>query len=287
MKILYPFAKRYIAGDDLRSAQIVANLLSDNGFEMSFNYVGEYSKTLDEAALVQNQYFEILNNNQNNNIDLSIKPSQFGLLVSREHCEGLLQQVAEKAHNYGQTIRFDMEHSKITDKTIDLCLKFNKKYPKTIGVALQAKLFRTKDDMHELINNNISVRLVKGAYIENKSIALNRYKDIQDNYLQLTELLGNKTNLRCAVATHDEIILNKILSKPNADRFDYEFIYGVRRDLQLALKNQGQKVRIYLPFGENWLPYTLRRLREFKNLTFLVRNIYKECFYDIKEANRK
>jgi proline dehydrogenase len=287
MKLLYPFAKRYIAGDDLRSAQIVANLLSDNGFEMSFNYVGEYSKTLDEAALVQNQYFEILNNNQNNNIDLSIKPSQFGLLVSREHCEGLLQQVAEKAHNYGQTIRFDMEHSKITDKTIDLCLKFNKKYPKTIGVALQAKLFRTKDDMHELINNNISVRLVKGAYIENKSIALNRYKDIQDNYLQLTELLGNKTNLRCAVATHDEIILNKILSKPNADRFDYEFIYGVRRDLQLALKNQGQKVRIYLPFGENWLPYTLRRLREFKNLTFLVRNIYKECFYDIKEANRK
>jgi len=287
MKLLYPFAKRYIAGDDLRSAQIVANLLSDNGFEMSFNYVGEYSKTLDEAALVQNQYFEILNNNQNNNIDLSIKPSQFGLLVSREHCEGLLQQVAEKAHNYGQTIRFDMEHSKITDKTIDLCLKFNKKYPKTIGVALQAKLFRTKDDMHELINNNISVRLVKGAYIENKSIALNRYKDIQDNYLQLTELLGNKTNLRCAVATHDEIILNKILSKPNADRFDYEFIYGVRRDLQLALKNQSQKVRIYLPFGENWLPYTLRRLREFKNLTFLVRNIYKECFYDIKEANRK
>ena len=287
MKLLYPFAKRYIAGDDLRSAQIVANLLSDNGFEMSFNYVGEYSKTLDEAALVQNQYFEILNNNQNNNIDLSIKPSQFGLLVSREHCEGLLQQVAEKAHNYGQTIRFDMEHSKITDKTIDLCLKFNKKYPKTIGVALQAKLFRTKDDMHELINNNISVRLVKGAYIENKSIALNRYKDIQDNYLQLTELLGNKTNLRCAVATHDEIILNKILSKPDADLFDYEFIYGVRRDLQLALKNQGQKVRIYLPFGENWLPYTLRRLREFKNLTFLVRNIYKECFYDIKEANRK
>ncbi len=99
MKLLYPFAKRYIAGDDLRSAQIVANLLSDNGFEISFNYVGEYSKTLDEAALVQNQYFEIINCYQNNQIDLSIKPSQFGLLISREHCEGLLQQVAEKAHN--------------------------------------------------------------------------------------------------------------------------------------------------------------------------------------------
>ena len=286
MKLLYPFAKRYIAGDDLRSAQIVANLLSDNGFEISFNYVGEYSKTLDEAALVQNQYFEIINRYQNHPIDLSIKPSQFGLLISREHCEGLLQQVAEKAHNYGQTIRFDMEHSTITDRTLDLCLKLNQKYPKTIGVALQAKLFRTQDDMIELIDNNISVRLVKGAYIEKKSIALNRYKDIHDNYLKLIELLRNKTNRRCAVATHDEIILNKILSKPDADRFDYEFIYGVRRDLQFALKNQGQKVRVYLPFGENWLPYTLRRLREFKNFTFLVRNIYKEWFYDIKGGNR-
>jgi proline dehydrogenase len=286
MKLLYPFAKRYIAGDDLRSAQIVANILSDNGFEISFNYVGEYSKTLDEAALVQNQYFEIINRYQNNQIDLSIKPSQFGLLISPEHCEGLLQQVAEKAHNYGQTIRFDMEHSVITDRTLDLCLKLNQKYPKTIGVALQAKLFRTQDDIIELIDNNISVRLVKGAYIEKKSIALNRYKDILDNYLKLAELLRNKTHRRCAVATHDEIILNKILSKPDADRFDYEFIYGVRRDLQFALKNQGQKVRVYLPFGENWLPYTLRRLREFKNFTFLVRNIYKEWFYGIKEANR-
>ena len=210
MKLLYPFAKRYIAGDDLRSAQIVANLLSDNGFEISFNYVGEYSKTLDEAALVQNQYFEIINRYQNNQIDLSIKPSQFGLLISREHCESLLQQVAEKAHNYGQTIRFDMEHSTITDRTLDLCLKLNQKYPKTIGVALQAKLFRTQDDMIELIDNNISIRLVKGAYLEKKSIALSRYKDIQDNYLQLTELLRNKTNRRCAVATHDEIILNQI-----------------------------------------------------------------------------
>ena len=278
MKLLYPFAKRYIAGHDFRSAQFTAKELSDNGFALSFNYVGEYSKTLDEAIAARNQYSEILNYYQDEKIDLSIKLSQVGLLISPEDCEGLLQQIVEKAHNYGHTIRFDMEHSIITDKTLDLCLKLNQKYPETMGVALQARLFRTKDDMKELMNNNISVRLVKGAYIEKESIALKSYQEIQENYLQLIELLGTKMDRRCAVATHDETILKDILSKPDADRFDYEFIYGIRRDLQQSFKDQGQKVRIYLPFGENWLPYTWRRLREFKNLTFLVRSIFKEWY---------
>ena len=278
MKLLYPFAKRYIAGDDIRSAQRTANALSNDGFSLSFNYVGEYSKTLDEAIAAQNQYSEILNNYQDSTIDLSIKISQFGILISQTDCENLLQQIVEKAHNYGHTIRFDMEHSIITDKTLDMCLKLNQKYPETMGVALQAKLFRTKDDMKELMNNNISVRLVKGAYIEKESIALKSHQEIQENYLRLIKLLGTKMDRRCAVATHDETILNDIFSKPDADRFDYEFIYGIRRDLQKKLKDKGHKVRIYLPFGENWLPYVWRRLREFKNLTFVVRSIFKEWF---------
>ena len=278
MKLLYPFAKRYIAGDDFRSAQFTAKELSDNGFALSFNYVGEYSKTLDEAIAAQNQYSEILNNYQDSTIDLSIKISQFGILISQTDCESLVEQVVEKAHNFGHTIRFDMEHSKITDKTLDLCLKLNQKYPETMGVALQAKLFRTEDDMKECMNNNISLRLVKGAYIEKESIALKSYQKIQENYLRLIELLGTKMDRRCAVATHDETILNDILSKPDANRFDYEFIYGIRRDLQKSIKDQGQKVRIYLPYGENWLPYAWRRLREFKNLTFLVRSIFKERY---------
>ena len=278
MKLLYPFAKRYIAGDDIRSAQRTANALSNDGFSLSFNYVGEYSKTLDEAIAAQNQYSKILNNYQDTTIDLSIKISQFGILISQTDCESLVEQVVEKAHNFGHTIRFDMEHSKITDKTLDLCLKLNQKYPETMGVALQAKLFRTEDDMKECMNNNISLRLVKGAYIEKESIALKSYQKIQENYLRLIELLGTKMDRRCAVATHDETILNDIFSKPDANRFDYEFIYGIRRDLQKSIKDQGQKVRIYLPYGENWLPYAWRRLREFKNLTFLVRSIFKERY---------
>ena len=278
MKLLYPFAKRYIAGDDIRSAQRTANALSNDGFSLSFNYVGEYSKTLDEAIAAQNQYSKILNNYQDTTIDLSIKISQFGILISQTDCENLVEQVVEKAHNFGHTIRFDMEHSKITDKTLDLCLKLNQKYPETMGVALQAKLFRTEDDMKECMNNNISLRLVKGAYIEKESIALKSYQKIQENYLRLIELLGTKMDRRCAVATHDETILNDIFSKPDANRFDYEFIYGIRRDLQKSIKDQGQKVRIYLPYGENWLPYAWRRLREFKNLTFLVRSIFKERY---------
>ena len=278
MKLLYPFAKRYIAGDDFESAQFTANKVISNGFELSFNYVGEYCKTIEEAKQAQNQYSEILNYYQDQNIDISIKLSQFGLLLKPEVCEDLVLKVAEQAHNNGQTIRFDMEHSTITDRTLDLCLRMNKEFPETIGTALQARLFRTKDDMLELMKNNVSVRLVKGAYLEKQTIALKSYQDIQNNYLQLITLLGSRTDRRCAVATHDEIILDNILSRADADRFDFEFIYGIRRDLQHKLKDQGQKVRIYLPYGENWLPYTLRRLREWKNLVFILRSFIKERF---------
>ena len=278
MKLLFPFAKRYIAGDDLVSAQSTANKLTSNGFELSFNYVGEYCKTIEEAKQAQNQYSEILNYYQTQTIDISIKLSQFGLLLNPEVCEDLVLQVAEQAYNNGQTIRFDMEHSTITDRTLDLCLRMNKEFPETIGTALQARLFRTKDDMIELMKNNVSVRLVKGAYLEKQTIALKSYQDIQNNYLQLITLLGSRTDRRCAVATHDEIILDNILSRADADRFDFEFIFGIRRDLQQKLKDQGQKVRIYLPFGENWLPYTLRRLREWKNLVFILRSFIKERF---------
>ena len=128
------------------------------------------------------------------------------------------------------------------------------------------------------MKNNVSVRLVKGAYLEKQTIALKSYQDIQNNYLQLITLLGRQANRRCAVATHDEIILDNILSRADADRFDFEFIYGIRRDLQQKLKDQGQKVRIYLPYGENWLPYALRRLREWKNLVFILRSFIKERF---------
>ena len=278
MKILYPFAKRYIAGDDFESAQFTANKVTSNGFELSFNYVGEYCKTIEEAKQAQNQYSEILNYYQDQKIDISIKLSQFGLLLNPEVCENLVLKVAEQAHNNGQTIRFDMEHSTITDRTLDLCLQMNKEFPETIGTALQARLFRTKDDMIELMKNNVSVRLVKGAYLEKQTIALKSYQDIQNNYLQLITLLGSRTDRRCAVATHDEIILDNILSRADADRFDFEFIYGIRRDLQQKLKDQGQKVRIYLPYGENWLPYALRRLREWKNLVFILRSFIKERF---------
>jgi len=276
MKLLFPFAKRYIAGDDLESAQSTANKLTSNGFELSFNYVGEYCKTIEEARQAQNQYSEILNYYQNQTIDISIKLSQFGLLLNPEVCEDLVLQIAEQAYNNGQTIRFDMEHSIITDRTLDLCLRMNKEFPETIGTALQARLFRTKDDMIELMKNNVSVRLVKGAYVEKQTIALKSYQDIQVNYLQLIKLLGNNTNRKCAVATHDETILDNILSRADADRFDFEFIYGIRRDLQQKLKDQGQTVRIYLPYGENWLPYALRRLREWKNLVFILRSVIKE-----------
>ena len=180
------------------------------------------------------------------------------------------------ANKKGHTIRLDMEDSRVTDTTIKLAIGLNKRFG-NVGVALQANLLRTQDDLQELIENNISVRLVKGAYKESERVAYQKYIEISGSFFNNAAILyANKAN-KPAIATHDEELLEDVHELiPDPNYFDYEFLYGIRRDLQENYKNKGHKVRIYVPFGENWLPYTLRRLKEWKNLTFVIKNIIKE-----------
>ena len=144
-----------------------------------------------------------------------------------------------------------------------------------IGVALQANLFRTSDDLAALKSENISIRLVKGAYREEKSIAFISMNEIRDNFLKLADSLLSYQSDQDAVATHDEVILNSILSNDRSTTIAFEFLFGVRRDLQKKL-NIKHTVGIYLPYGSDWLPYTMRRLSEWKNIKFVARNLLKE-----------
>ena len=256
MKILYPLAKRFIAGYDFTSAKPAIDKLILNGYDVTIDYVGEMSTTLEDVQSAVKEYTHILDSYSN--IDISIKPSQLGLLIDLRLCEAALSQLAEHARSTNNTIRLDMEDSRVTKDTVELAIKHN------VGCAIQANHPDTLTHMHSLISHNVPIRLVKGAYKED----ISNIKDIRDYFLLYADIEGDIT-----IATHDEILLDQ-LSHHNK----YEFLYGIRRDIQNTFKSNGKQVRIYVPYGSNWLPYTLRRLKEWKNLKFVIVNMIKEWF---------
>ena len=275
MKLLFPFAKRFIAGENLEDASEQIINLQEQRFRVALNLVGESGSTREEALNAQNEYLKALKLFPMETLSLSIKPSLLSLNYSIKDCLEYLTPIVEIAHRSNQKIRFDMESSAITDSTIEICQRLNKNFPNVIGVALQANLFRTSDDLAALKSENISIRLVKGAYREDKSIAFISMNEIRDNFLKLADILLSYQSDQDAVATHDEAILNSILSNDGSTTIAFEFLFGVRRDLQKKL-NSKHTVGIYLPYGSDWLPYTMRRLSEWKNIKFVARNLIKE-----------
>ena len=278
MKLLYPFAKRFIAGHDLRSAAPNINNLIDQGYDVSVDYVGENCKDKEDCLKAYKQYVRIIKFFKNKKIDISIKPSQLGLnihpILSYHH----LSSLAKIAKKYSHTIRLDMEDSSTTSNTINLAITLNKRFG-NVGVAIQSNLYRSDEDIDNLIDKGVSVRVVKGAYKENKKIAHQTYFSISGCFFDYAaRLYSNKAN-KPAIGTHDEELLEDVQQLiPKPECFDYEFLYGIRRDLQKDLKDKGYNVRVYVPFGEDWLPYTLRRLKEWKNLKFVIKNIFNEIF---------
>ena len=303
MKLLYPFAKRFIAGHDFDSAIPVISKLIGDGYDITIDYLGELSKTEEDCQNAWQQYVDIIEyyGLLHTPIDISIKPTQLGLLLEKVDCEAHLTDLAARAYEYGITIRLDMEDSSVTQDTIDLCLRIHKNYP-NIGIALQSNLYRTPQDLNYLLQKNVSIRLVKGAYKENINISYQRNDLIHDQFLKQALILISD---RCrsyyylkndiapvpSIGTHDEDLINEILSylptiKIKKTDLFFEMLYGIRRDLCSSLKKDGYCVRLYVPFGTEWLPYTMRRLREYKNLKFIISNIIKE-FWNEQYRRRK
>jgi len=279
MKLLYPLAKRFIAGHDLDSAKPVIKKLIDDGYEVSIDYIGENSKTYSQSRRAYHQYQQIIKEFEGYSIDISIKPSQLGLSVHPYLPYVFLHSLAKRAAKCGQTIRLDMEDSSVTEVTRNLAISLNNRHG-NCGVAIQSNLYRTEKDLKILIDKNVSVRLVKGAYKESGEVARSLESHVKAAFFDYAaRLYSNKAN-KPAIATHDEELLGDIneLIPNSSEFFDYEFLYGIRRDLQKKYKKDGKKVRIYVPFGTQWLPYTLRRLKEWKNLKFVIKNIFKEWF---------
>ena len=295
MKFLYPLAKRFIAGHDFESAIPVISKLIWDGYDITIDYLGELSKTEEDCQNALRQYVDIIEyyGAISTPIDISIKPTQLGLLLDKVECEVRLTDLVARAYEYGMTVRLDMEDSTVTQDTIDLAVKLRKQFP-NIGIALQSNLYRTEKDLTDMMYHGVSVRLVKGAYKEHITKAYKRKDLLHDTFLkQALRLVSdrcrsyyyykNDTTPTPAIGTHDEKLLDDILgylNRFNIEKHDLfiEMLYGIRRDLSSSLQKEGYCVRLYVPFGEDWLPYTLRRLREFKNLRFIISNIVKEMF---------
>ena len=292
-KLIYPFAKRFIAGVDFDSAIPVISQLINDGYDITIDYLGEISKTEEDCDKALKQYVDIIEYYEliKYPLDISIKPTQLGLLLSKDKCYIRLNEIVQRAYLHGMTVRLDMEDSTVTQDTIDLALKLRTQFP-NIGIALQSNLYRTDKDLTEMMEKGVSVRLVKGAYKEHITKAYKRKDLLHDTFLkQALRLISdrcrsyyhykNDTTPTPSLGTHDEQLLDDILgylNRFNIEKTDLiiEMLYGIRRDLSSSLQKQGYCVRLYVPFGEDWLPYTLRRLREFKNLKFIVYNNVKE-----------
>ena len=282
MRLLYPLAKRFIAGHSFDSAKPKIDKLIKDGYEVSVDYLGELSESVEDCERAKDQYIEIINHYKNQKIDISIKPSQLGLLINPAISSKHITLLAKLAKRKGHTIRLDMEDSKVTELTRNLAISLNKKF-ENVGVAIQANLHRTDYDLRMLIKNKVSVRLVKGAYKENDKIAFQDNLEIEARFFNYAAELASKGKVISAIATHDESLLEDIEDMiPNSYHFDYEFLYGIRRDLQRDFRRD-HTVRIYVPFGKDWLPFTLRRLKEWKNLKFVIISVFREFFKKITD----
>jgi proline dehydrogenase len=280
-KILYPFAKRFIAGEDIDTSLHAIRSLQTAGYLTSVDILGENVHDANQARSAKDAYLELLAKSQDlpGLNDLSVKLTQLGLEFDPELCQKNLREILQASGPH--TVRLDMEGSDRTQSTIDMCLAHHAEYGH-LGLALQAYLFRSQEDLETLMDREISVRLCKGAYKEPASIAYQAMDEVRQNFLQLAYPLLKSGN-QSAIATHDEYLLKKILSFITSEKiapnsFFFEMLYGVGRDMQRYLRNRGYRVRVYVPFGKAWLPYTLRRLVERKeNIIFVVKNILKEA----------
>lgn len=281
MKGLLAFlAKRYIAGEEKKDAIEIVRLLNDHGIMGTIDNLGEHVTNISNAEAAMREYMMLLDfiKDAGVNSNISMKLSHLGLDITDELAVRNAEMIIQKASELGNSVTLDMEGSNYTQKTLDAFLMLRERH-ENISIAIQSYLFRSRSDIETLIKKGANVRLVKGAYKEPPDIAFPKKRDVDANYEELMRSLL-LSNGYTAIATHDERIINKGLrfveeNRIPKDRFEFQMLLGIKRSLQRRLADSGYRVRVYIPYGPKWLPYTMRRLRERReNIFFVIRNIF-------------
>ena len=272
---------RYVAGETLDEAIAAARGCNDAGMLVTLDCLGENVATPADAQKARDTYLSIFDRiaQEKLHANVSCKLTQLGLDLSVEFCEGLVLSIAERAAGYENFLRIDMEGSIYTQRTVELVKRVRAQTP-CVGAVIQAYLYRSESDIHDLLSYGCRIRLCKGAYKEPAEVAFQRKQDVDGNYAKLMQLLL-PSGFYHGIATHDPHMIaatircaaEKQISK---DDFEFQMLYGVRTDLQRQLVRDGYRVRIYVPYGQEWFPYFMRRLAERPaNLGFFLRNFFR------------
>lgn len=278
-RLFKPVVSRFIAGDTTEQAMAVAEDLASQGFNVSLDLLGENVATLAEAERARDAYVDIVQriakSANKDKINISIKLTALGLDQGDDVCEANYRQLLQEALPHNIFIRADMEASEYTERTIAMVERVFPDFPNT-GTVLQSYLYRTEDDVERLIRLGCRVRMVKGAYLEPDSVAYQDKAVVDAKYIEYAKKLMLRSDYP-AIASHDEAIIRQLQvfaesEKIHSSRFEWQMLYGIRRDLQKELLDKGDNVRVYVPYGDSWYPYFTRRLAERPaNLFFIIR----------------
>ncbi|HEX9084706.1 MAG TPA: proline dehydrogenase family protein [Gemmatimonadaceae bacterium] len=283
-RVAKSFANRFVAGETIDSALSAVARLNARRATASLDLLGESVHNEAEAHAAGEAYVAMLDriHEQKADANVSVKLTAMGLDISEDLCIVIVHKILQRARDYGSFVRIDMESSEYTQRTLDLFeRRLYPAYPQNVGIVLQSYLFRTFTDVERAVLLKARVRLCKGAYKEPETVAFPDKKDVDTNYVRcMRELMlhGNYPG----IATHDEAIIieAKRFAKANdiaPERYEFQMLYGVRRDLQDQLIRDGYRMRVYVPFGTQWYPYLMRRLAERPaNVAFLTGNVLKE-----------
>jgi len=277
------FARRFIAGETVEEAIEASRRVQAEGLHITLDSLGESVRTAEEADAATRAYVRLLDVIVAAGIErnISLKLTQLGAGIDRATCVDNLRRILEPAGRLGFFVRIDMENSPWTQMTLEIFETLWQQEYRNVGVALQAALHRTDRDIQRMNDLGARVRLVKGAYKEPETVAYQRKADVDAAFLRLTRMLLDEGTYP-AIATHDPAMIDgtrayateRAITK---DRFEFQMLYGIRRDLQARLSAEGHPVRLYIPFGREWFPYFMRRLGERPaNLGFVMRGILRE-----------
>ena len=269
------FAQKYIAGLHLQDAINAIRNLNAKGILGTVDVLGETIQNKSEAIEAKKEYLEVIEAIQSNNLsaNLSIKPTQMGIVLDKEFGFKQISEIVEKAREYKNFVRLDMEDSSVTDLTFEL-LKHLKQNFDNVGVVVQAYLKRSFDDVTGLNKVRTNYRLCKGIYDEPESIAYKNRQEIRDNFLKILRIIFESGNY-VGIATHDDFLVKNTLQLINElnipkDKYEFQMLYGVKENLRDKINAGGHKIRVYIPFGEHWYAYSIRRLQENPRLAWYI-----------------
>lgn len=273
--------RRFVAGEDLTDAVEAIRQLNRQGINASFDHLGESITSEVETRKEVNEYVRVLDSIHDHNLDsnVSVKLTQLGLDVSEDLCYANTRLIVEAALRHNNFVRIDMEDSTKTDGTLQVFKRLRADF-ENVGIVIQAYLFRSEKDIEELLKLGARIRVCKGAYKEPASVAFPKKAAVDANFIKLTKLLLSSDAYH-GIATHDENMITATIEFAkerdiSPDKFEFQMLYGIRRDLQEKLVRDGYRMRVYVPYGRYWYPYFMRRLAERPaNMWFVFRNMIR------------